>query len=78
MLIIAHAAVNDKRKKGGGLRMKKKPLWYLAVDWISRVLIAIIVSVIVVAAVQHRGVFDVFRQLLGRLSTLLEMKLKLQ
>ena len=54
--------------------MKKKPLWYLAVDWISRVLIAIIVSVIVVAAVQHRGVFDVFRQLLGRLSTLLEMK----
>lgn len=50
--------------------MNKKPLWYAAVDWVSRVLIAVIVSVIVsvivVAAVQHRGVFDVFRQLLGR------------
>ena len=51
--------------------MNEKPLLYVAVDWISRVLIAVVVSVIVVAAVQHRDVFDVFRQLLGLLSTLL-------
>lgn len=51
--------------------MFKTPIWYIVVDWVTRIIIAIIVPVIVVAILKHERVTSVFMRLIERLSMLL-------
>lgn len=55
--------------------MSKMPWWYILIDWITRIIIAIVVPIIVVAIVRHMSVLEVAKLLLERLSMLPQMKL---
>ena len=59
----------------GGDTMNKMPWWYILIDWITRIIIAIVVPIIVVAIVRHMSVLEVAKLLLERLSMLPQMKL---
>ena len=51
--------------------MDKMPWWYVLIDWITRIIIAVIVPIIVVSIMRHMNVLEVFKLLLERLQTLL-------
>jgi len=49
----------------------REPIWYIILDFVTRIIIGVIVSVVVVSIMQHRPILEVFTQLLERLSMLL-------
>ena len=66
---IGESSTNHIHRKED--EMKRDPLWYTITDWVTRIIISIVVPVIVVSIVQHRNVIDVFKQLITKLSELL-------
>ena len=47
--------------------MNKKPWWYVLIDWITRIIIAVTVPIIVVAIIRHISDSEVFKLLLEQL-----------
>ena len=50
----------------------KEPLWYKVIDWVTRILIAIIVPIITVSIIYDKDIMEVVGVLLQLLKELLE------